>query len=129
MKCFFAQNSIITPSLLNEFFPIQVLKQWVRGYQKTSKVNRAAYEHSSGATYVSLSVFQQYCLELYNPKGQKIKACKTENKGRVVQGKHQSYKLSAASAEERDNWIDAIRWAADAVENTWEAPPVMFVEA
>ncbi|XP_026215916.1 cytohesin-3 [Anabas testudineus] len=49
------------------------------------------------------------CLELYNPKGQKIKACKTENKGRVVQGKHQSYKLSAASAEERDNWIDAIR--------------------
>ncbi|XP_073351441.1 cytohesin-4-like [Pagrus major] len=50
-----------------------------------------------------------YCLELYNPKGQKIKACKTENKGRVVQGKHQSYKLSAASEEERDNWIDAIR--------------------
>ncbi|KAK2833023.1 hypothetical protein Q5P01_016912 [Channa striata] len=49
------------------------------------------------------------CLELYNPKGQKIKACKTENKGRVVQGKHQSYKLSAATAEERDNWIDAIR--------------------
>uniref|UniRef100_A0A3Q0S7J0 Cytohesin 4a n=1 Tax=Amphilophus citrinellus TaxID=61819 RepID=A0A3Q0S7J0_AMPCI len=50
-----------------------------------------------------------FCLELYNPKGQKIKACKTENKGRVVQGKHQSYKLSAASAEERDDWIDAIR--------------------
>nr|XP_020460498.1 cytohesin-3-like [Monopterus albus] len=50
-----------------------------------------------------------YCLELYNPKGQKIKACKTENKGRVVQGKHQSYKLSAASEEERDNWIEAIR--------------------
>ncbi|XP_036004613.1 cytohesin-4 [Fundulus heteroclitus] len=50
-----------------------------------------------------------YCLELYNPKGQKIKACKTENKGRVVQGKHQSYKLNAASVEERDDWIDAIR--------------------
>ncbi|XP_022054139.1 cytohesin-4-like [Acanthochromis polyacanthus] len=50
-----------------------------------------------------------YCLELYNPKGQKIKACKTENKGRVVQGKHQSYKLSAGSAEERDDWIEAIR--------------------
>ncbi|XP_035037474.1 cytohesin-3 isoform X2 [Hippoglossus stenolepis] len=50
-----------------------------------------------------------YCLELYNTKGQKIKACKTENKGRVVQGKHQSYKLSASSAEERDNWLDAIR--------------------
>uniref|UniRef100_A0A667ZCU0 Cytohesin 4a n=1 Tax=Myripristis murdjan TaxID=586833 RepID=A0A667ZCU0_9TELE len=50
-----------------------------------------------------------YCLEIYNPKGQKIKACKTENKGKVVEGKHQSYKLSAANAEERDNWIDAIR--------------------
>ncbi|XP_060945968.1 cytohesin-3-like [Limanda limanda] len=50
-----------------------------------------------------------YCLELYNAKGQKIKACKTENKGRVVQGKHQSYKLSATSAEERDIWLDAIR--------------------
>ncbi|XP_042249961.1 cytohesin-2-like [Thunnus maccoyii] len=50
-----------------------------------------------------------YCLELYNPKGQKIKACKTENKGRVVQGKHQFYKFSAATADERDDWMDAIR--------------------
>ncbi|XP_039979760.1 cytohesin-2 isoform X2 [Xiphias gladius] len=50
-----------------------------------------------------------YCLELYNPRGQKIKACKMENKGGVVQGKHQSYKLSAASAEERDAWVEAIR--------------------
>ncbi|XP_069021523.1 cytohesin-4 isoform X1 [Embiotoca jacksoni] len=50
-----------------------------------------------------------FCLELYNCKGQKIKACKTENKGRVVQGKHQSYRLSAAGAAERDDWIDAIR--------------------
>ncbi|XP_015215045.1 cytohesin-3-like isoform X2 [Lepisosteus oculatus] len=52
-----------------------------------------------------------YCLELYNPnsKGQKIKACKTETDGRVVEGKHQSYKISAASAEERDDWIKAIR--------------------
>ncbi|XP_071398464.1 cytohesin-2 isoform X1 [Centroberyx affinis] len=52
---------------------------------------------------------KQYCLELYNAKGQKIKACKTENKGKVVEGKHQSYKLSAATADERDDWIDAIR--------------------
>ncbi|KAF0033228.1 hypothetical protein F2P81_015518 [Scophthalmus maximus] len=52
---------------------------------------------------------KQFCLELYNPKGQTIKACKTEHKGRVVQGKHQSYKLSAASADERDDWMDAIR--------------------
>uniref|UniRef100_A0A8C9T8N7 Cytohesin 4b n=1 Tax=Scleropages formosus TaxID=113540 RepID=A0A8C9T8N7_SCLFO len=52
-----------------------------------------------------------YCLELYNPnsKGQKIKACKTETDGRVVEGKHQSYMISAATAEERDEWIESIR--------------------
>ncbi|KAL2086886.1 hypothetical protein ACEWY4_017945 [Coilia grayii] len=52
-----------------------------------------------------------YCLELYNPnsKGQKIKACKTETDGRVVEGKHQSYMISAATAEERDDWIESIR--------------------
>lgn len=53
----------------------------------------------------------QYCLELYNPnsKGQKIKACKTETDGRVVEGKHQSYMICASTAEERDDWIEAIR--------------------
>uniref|UniRef100_A0A3Q0SNQ4 Cytohesin 4b n=1 Tax=Amphilophus citrinellus TaxID=61819 RepID=A0A3Q0SNQ4_AMPCI len=52
-----------------------------------------------------------YCLELYNPnsRGQKIKACKTETDGRVVEGKHQSYTICASSADERDSWIEAIR--------------------
>nr|XP_057921819.1 cytohesin 4b isoform X2 [Doryrhamphus excisus] len=52
-----------------------------------------------------------YCLELYNPnsRGQKIKACKTETDGRVVEGKHQSYAICASSADERDSWIAAIR--------------------
>ncbi|XP_061770443.1 cytohesin 4b isoform X1 [Nerophis ophidion] len=52
-----------------------------------------------------------FCLELYRPNspGQKIKACKTETDGRVVEGKHQSYAICAASAEERDSWIAAIR--------------------
>ncbi|MBN3289300.1 CYH2 protein, partial [Polypterus senegalus] len=54
---------------------------------------------------------KQHCLELYNPnnKVQKIKACKTETDGRVVEGKHQSYKICASSAEERDEWIKSIR--------------------
>uniref|UniRef100_A0A7N6B6W6 Cytohesin 4b n=1 Tax=Anabas testudineus TaxID=64144 RepID=A0A7N6B6W6_ANATE len=54
---------------------------------------------------------KQYCLELYNPnsRGQKIKACKTETDGRVVEGKHQSYTICASTAEERDSWIEAIR--------------------
>ncbi|XP_021481170.1 cytohesin-3 isoform X1 [Oncorhynchus mykiss] len=52
---------------------------------------------------------KQYCLEIYNPRGQKIKACKTENGGRVVEGKHQYYRMSAATADERDDWIGSIR--------------------
>ncbi|KAM8823988.1 cytohesin-2-like [Synchiropus picturatus] len=50
-----------------------------------------------------------FCLKLYSPSGQKIKACKTENRGRVVEGKHSCYKLSAASVDERDDWVRAIR--------------------
>lgn len=53
----------------------------------------------------------QFCLELYNPscRGQKIKACKTDGEGKVVEGKHESYRISASSPEERDQWIEAIR--------------------
>uniref|UniRef100_A0A3B4AD10 PH domain-containing protein n=1 Tax=Periophthalmus magnuspinnatus TaxID=409849 RepID=A0A3B4AD10_9GOBI len=50
-----------------------------------------------------------FCLELFSLKAQKVKACKTEHRGRVVQGKHQSYKLSASSEEEREAWVTAIR--------------------
>ncbi|XP_075408798.1 cytohesin-4 isoform X2 [Tenrec ecaudatus] len=52
-----------------------------------------------------------FCLELCLPgcRGQKIKACKTDGDGKVVEGKHESYRISAASAEERDQWIEAIR--------------------
>lgn len=32
-----------------------------------------------------------------------------EGRGGVVQGKHQSYTLSAASEDECDNWVHAIR--------------------
>ncbi|XP_051571908.1 cytohesin-3-like isoform X2 [Myxocyprinus asiaticus] len=54
---------------------------------------------------------KQFCLELFSPhrKGEMIKACKTETDGRVVMGKHQSYRLSAASVEEQTEWIQAIR--------------------
>ncbi|CAN9505976.1 unnamed protein product [Ophioblennius macclurei] len=50
-----------------------------------------------------------FCLELFHCRGQKIKACKTQTKGGVVQGKHQAYRLSAASEDEQDDWMDAIR--------------------
>ena len=51
----------------------------------------------------------QFCLELYSPQGKMIKACKTETDGKVVMGKHNSYRISAATAEERDEWIKSIR--------------------
>ncbi|XP_026858606.2 cytohesin-2 [Electrophorus electricus] len=54
---------------------------------------------------------KQFCLELFIPhgKGQTIKACKTDPDGRVVVGKHQSYRISASCAEERTDWVEAIR--------------------
>ncbi|XP_053108371.1 cytohesin-4 isoform X4 [Hemicordylus capensis] len=68
------------------------------------------------------------CFELFNAncKGQKIKACKTDGDGKVVEGKHQSYKISAASPEERNLWIESIRWERktmglyEGIMMTWE---------
>ena len=50
----------------------------------------------------------QYCLELSGCTGQKIKACKIVNRA-LVEGKHQAYRLSAASTQEQDSWITSIR--------------------
>ncbi|KAK3558969.1 hypothetical protein QTP86_000013 [Hemibagrus guttatus] len=51
------------------------------------------------------------CFELYNPshKGQVIKACKTEADGRVVEGNHVVYRISAPTPEEKEEWIKSIR--------------------
>uniref|UniRef100_A0A669CCA0 Cytohesin 3 n=1 Tax=Oreochromis niloticus TaxID=8128 RepID=A0A669CCA0_ORENI len=50
------------------------------------------------------------CFELYNPnhKGQVIKACKTEADGRVVEGNHVVYRISAPTPEEKEEWIKSI---------------------
>lgn len=55
----------------------------------------------------------QNCFELYIPdhKDQVIKACKTEADGRVVEGNHTFYRISAPTAEEKDEWISSIKWA------------------
>lgn len=49
--------------------------------------------------------------ELYIPnnKGQLIKACKTEADGRVVEGNHMVYRISAPTQEEKDEWIKSIQ--------------------
>ncbi|MGH0189769.1 UNVERIFIED_CONTAM: hypothetical protein FKN15_038323 [Acipenser sinensis] len=51
------------------------------------------------------------CFELYIPnnRGQLIKACKTEADGRVVEGNHNVYRISAPTQEEKDEWIKNIK--------------------
>uniref|UniRef100_A0A8C4PXI0 Cytohesin 1a n=1 Tax=Eptatretus burgeri TaxID=7764 RepID=A0A8C4PXI0_EPTBU len=49
------------------------------------------------------------CFELYNDGGGLVKACKTEADGRVVEGNHQVYRISAPTTEEREEWIKSIR--------------------
>lgn len=52
---------------------------------------------------------RQHCFELHSATGSDfIKACKTDKDGRVVEGKHSVYKMSAATAEEKDDWIRCI---------------------
>ncbi|KAG9481613.1 hypothetical protein GDO78_010710 [Eleutherodactylus coqui] len=53
------------------------------------------------------------CFELYIPnnKGQLIKACKTEADGRVVEGNHNVYRISAPTPEEKEEWIKSIQAA------------------
>uniref|UniRef100_A0A6I8S620 Cytohesin-2 n=1 Tax=Xenopus tropicalis TaxID=8364 RepID=A0A6I8S620_XENTR len=53
------------------------------------------------------------CFELYIPnnKGQLIKACKTEADGRVVEGNHNVYRISAPTPEEKEEWIKSIKAA------------------
>lgn len=54
----------------------------------------------------------QNCFELYIPdnKDQVIKACKTEADGRVVEGNHTVYRISAPTPEEKEEWIKCIKW-------------------
>uniref|UniRef100_A0A8C3CM69 Cytohesin 1 n=1 Tax=Cairina moschata TaxID=8855 RepID=A0A8C3CM69_CAIMO len=51
------------------------------------------------------------CFELYIPdnKDQVIKACKTEADGRVVEGNHTVYRISAPTPEEKEEWIKCIK--------------------
>lgn len=47
--------------------------------------------------------------EIYASRGgDVIKACKTDSDGRVVEGKHSVYRMSAGSEEERDAWVKCL---------------------
>lgn len=47
-----------------------------------------------------------HCFELYACGGADIiKACKTDSEGKVVEGKHTVYRMSAATEEDKQEWI------------------------
>ncbi|XP_048854749.1 cytohesin-2-like [Brienomyrus brachyistius] len=56
------------------------------------------------------------CFELYIPNNsrQLMKACKTEADGRLVEGNHVVYRISAPTPEEKDKWIQSITAAVSA---------------
>lgn len=50
------------------------------------------------------------CFELFASAGTDyIKACKTDHDGKVVEGKHTAYRMSASTPEEMQEWIKAIQ--------------------
>lgn len=49
-----------------------------------------------------------HCFELYAEGSDFIKACKTDSEGKVVEGKHTVYRMSAATKEEKEAWIRCI---------------------
>lgn len=50
-----------------------------------------------------------HCFELYATTNDIIKACKVDKEGKVVEGKHNVYKMSAATADEKDEWIKCLK--------------------
>ncbi|XP_046989261.1 cytohesin-1 isoform X2 [Schistocerca americana] len=54
---------------------------------------------------------KHHCFELYASGSDFIKACKTDSEGKVVEGKHTVYRMSAATPEEKDEWIKCVRRA------------------
>jgi len=52
------------------------------------------------------------CFEIYLPDVallQTIKCAKTDSEGRIVEGKHLTYKFSAATPKDQDQWVSCIR--------------------
>lgn len=51
-----------------------------------------------------------HCFELYASGGADfIKACKTDSEGKVVEGKHTVYRMSASTEEEKEDWMHRLR--------------------
>ncbi|XP_067673360.1 cytohesin-1-like isoform X1 [Haliotis asinina] len=49
------------------------------------------------------------CFELYSGGNDIIKACKVDGDGKVVEGRHTVYRMSASNTEEKEEWIRCIK--------------------
>lgn len=49
------------------------------------------------------------CFELFSVNNEIIKACKTDSEGKVVEGKHSVYRMSASTLDEKEEWIKCIK--------------------
>uniref|UniRef100_A0A914GSC5 Cytohesin-1 n=1 Tax=Globodera rostochiensis TaxID=31243 RepID=A0A914GSC5_GLORO len=52
---------------------------------------------------------RSHAFELYSPNTDLIKACKQNGEGRLLEGQHSTYRISAPSREEMHAWISAIQ--------------------
>ncbi|XP_071748045.1 cytohesin-1 isoform X6 [Lepeophtheirus salmonis] len=52
---------------------------------------------------------KSHCFELFSAGNEVIKACKTDSEGKVVEGKHTVYRMSASTEEEKEEWIKCIQ--------------------
>jgi len=52
---------------------------------------------------------KQHCFELFSSGNEVIKACKTDSEGKVVEGKHTVYRMSASTQDEKEEWIKCIQ--------------------
>ncbi|RNA40271.1 cytohesin-1 isoform X2 [Brachionus plicatilis] len=53
---------------------------------------------------------KQFCFEIYSTTNDKIKACKHDSEGKVIEvGNHAVYRMSAINGEDKNEWIKKIR--------------------
>lgn len=52
---------------------------------------------------------KENCFEIYSVNNALIKACKTDSEGKVIEGKHSVYRISAADEDEKNAWISCIK--------------------
>ncbi|KAL3068458.1 hypothetical protein niasHT_030749 [Heterodera trifolii] len=55
------------------------------------------------------TIRRSHVFELYSPNTEVIKACKQSGEGRLLEGQHSTYRISAPNREEMHSWVSAIQ--------------------